>query len=211
MDLNSNTTEKYELVLPNDVITDAWTTNDLVSVWHDYNTYFVCIGNYICCYQDKVLTSCLNLTTIGDLHFIGIDNHSFFLNYNNGRIYQMSFANDLITLEMVDIYIPHTLTFQLQNAYSFFEDQYIITTKNTVRFVDIARHIDKNFFYEDGNSHSCTRIYFLNNHYYVFASGVDLKMYKYDRDFNLIEEICLLKDISSKEVSNFSENVFSSS
>ena len=194
-DTVTNTTSEYELPLPDDINMDGWTDRGYISVWRDADAYFVQIYNYVCCYRDRTLVAAREcITDEGQyLLFRGGDEQPYFVSTDD-RIYRMVFSNGQIAFEKVNIELPGMgiRSYMVYHVYSFVENRYIVTAPDQILIfnteTDTVQTVDCVGLIEDG-------VFFENGYYYVFTLSQDLKMYKYDTAFRLVQETCVLKDL----------------
>ena len=204
INLETNKTAKYELQLPDDLnIDEIWSvnySNKPISKWKDHNRYFVYIGNYICCYFDRELVSYFDLSNIdNNMVFKGSDENSLFLGWYDFGIYEMSFSDNEIVFNTVDFELSSLINNpnDIYGIYSFTENQYVVTSRKEICFIDVEKNIVKEIVNDGGKDFGVVDIYFFEDNYYVFSSSVDLKMSRYDTDFNLAEENTVLNNLSS--------------
>lgn len=200
----TNKTAKYELQLPKDLnIDEIWNVhyfNKSIMKWKDYNKYFVYIGNYICCYSDKELVSYFDLSNIdNNMVFKGSDNNSLFLGWSDCGIYKMTFSENKIAFNTISFELSSLISnpYDVYSIYGFIENQYVIASRQGIYFIDIEKNIVKKIANDAGKDFSAVDIYFFENNYYVFSSSIDLKMSRFDTNFNLVEESNFLNNLSS--------------
>jgi hypothetical protein len=174
--------------------------NKPIIKWKDYNKYFVCIGNYICCYSDKELVSYFDLSDIdNNMVFKGSDDNSLFLGWADCGIYKMTFSDNKIAFDAVDVELSPLISDlnDIYSIYSFVANQYVIVSRHKICFIDVEANTVKEIVNEGGKDFDAVDVCFFENDYYVFSSNIDLKKSRFDTDFNLVEENKVLSNLSS--------------
>ena len=208
IDTATNTTKITELPVPQALNLDAWMqTLDRkpVEVWKDGEYYFVYIGNYICAYQNKSLISYFDCTSLElpVVYTMIKNNNAFFIDIQT-NFYKVALENNAIVLNKVDFgEFPET-NHGIEILYPVGKNQYLIVMPTYARFVDLDNNITKDYYFTSDEclySAPLNTLYCLDGYYYVFFAYEDLTMYKFDKDFNLLNQTVVLKDFSSTIIS----------
>ncbi len=204
-DLKANSTAKYELEIPEQLVMNG--QNENIIVWEDGGFYYVYMNGFICCYQNKAMNCYLDTATLQDTYtFCGGNQNSYFVKDGNKELYHLEKKGNQLSLEEVTFIRNHSYKSlipticeqygEVKDVYCLKENRYIINSSDVLYLVK-ENSVEEYNFKDQSTQYNLNMrtVEVVGDKIYVFNCGKELTRYEFDMDFNLIEKKVLLHNL----------------